>query len=68
MPLSSLRLKDHNRFTVKSLMNQYEEITADKDLIKEKYFRRYKLTKIQQRCLKPCGVSLQMIDQDISGL
>ena len=63
-----LRVKDRKRSTVPALVEQYEEITADRDLTTGTYQRRYKLTKMQRQDLAPCGVSLDMIDQAISGL
>lgn len=63
-----LRVKDRKRSTVPALVEQYEEITAGRDLTTGTYQRRYKLTKMQRQDLAPCGVSLDMIDQAISGL
>ena len=63
-----LRVKDRKRSTVPALVEQYEEITADRDLTTGTYQRRYKLTKMQRQDLAPCGVSLAMIDQAISDL
>lgn len=63
-----LRVKDRKRSTVPALVDQFEEITADKDLTKGTYQRRYKLTKEQRLDLAPCGVTLEMVDSDISDL
>jgi transposase len=63
-----LRVKDRKRSTVPALVEQYEEITADRDLTTRTYQRRYKLTKMQRQDLAPCGVSLDMIDRAISDL
>lgn len=63
-----LRAKDRKRNTVPALVEQFEEITADRDLTTGIYQRRYKLTKTQRQALAPCGVSLDMIDRAISGL
>lgn len=63
-----LRTKDRKRSTVPSLVDQYEEITAVKELAKGTYQRRYKLTKEQRLDLAPFGVTLEMIDSDIADL
>ncbi len=63
-----LRVKDRKRSTVPALVEQCEEITADRDLTTGTYQRKYKLTKMQRQDLAPCGVSLDMIDQAISDL
>lgn len=63
-----LRAKDRKHGTVPALIDQYEEVTADRDMATGTYQRRYKLTRMQRQSLTPCGVTLSAIDQAIEDL
>lgn len=62
------RAKDKKRSTVSAIVNQLEEIRADKDLDTGKYERRYKPTKVQNTFMRLLGVTLDDIDMAIEKL
>jgi transposase len=62
------REKDKKRYTLPAIIDQLEEIRADKDLSKGKYQRRYRPTKIQNNCLRMLGVTLDSVDEIIEGI
>ena len=62
------RTKDKKRYTLPAIIDQLEEIRADKDLSTGQYQRRYKPTKIQSSCLQMLGIKLDSIDAIIAEL
>lgn len=62
------RTKDKKRYTLPSIIDQLEEIRADKELSTGQYQRRYKPTKIQSNCLQMLGIKLDSIDEIIAAL
>lgn len=59
---STLRKADRKNFTVPSVINQLNEIIADKDLNRNTYARRYQFTKKQKEILNSCGVDTCSVD------
>ena len=62
------RMKDKKRYTLPAIIDQLEEIRADKDLSTGQYLRRYMPTKIQRSCLQMLGVKLDLVDEIIAAL
>jgi len=62
------RTKDKKRYTLPAIIDQLEEIRADKELSTGQYQRRYKPTKIQSNCLQMLGIKLDSIDEIIAAL
>ena len=63
-----LRARNKKKYTVPALVNQFENVRADKDLIDGKYKRRYLLDARQIEALKPFHVDEKMINQVIDDL
>lgn len=63
-----LREKDRKSFTVRSIINLLEEISADEDLNTGKYKRRFKPIRKQNRIMKCLGVTIDDIDSCIDKL
>ena len=64
----SARKKDKKRSTVPAIVDQLEEIRADKDIETSTFQRRYKPTKQQNTYMKLCNITVDDIDQVIDGL
>lgn len=64
----SLRKRDKKRGTVPAVINDLEEVTADKDLETGQYRRRYKPGKQQRKALNALGITVNDIDDVIAGL
>lgn len=62
------RMKDKKRYTLPAIIDQLEEIRADKDLSTGQYLRRYMPTKIQRNCLQMLAVKLDLVDEIIAAL
>ena len=65
---TALRVNDRKSFTVPSIIDLLEEITADKNLATGKYERRYKLIKKQNSILNALQISAEDIDSCIENL
>ena len=65
---TALRVNDRKSFTVPSIIDLLEEITADKNLATGKYERRYKLIKKQNSILNALQISVEDIDSCIDNL
>ena len=63
-----LRVKERKRYTVPALVDQFEEVTADKDLESGVYKRRYNPTKVQKTALKPFEIGVDQLDEIIESL
>ena len=63
-----VRTKDRKRNTIPAIIDQLEEIRADRDLSTGIYQRRYKTTKIQNNLLNLLGVTIDEIDNIIAEL
>ncbi len=63
---SSLRVTDKKHYTVPAMVDELEAIKADKNINKNKYERRYKLTKRQAAILSNWKVTEAMIDEVIT--
>lgn len=59
------RAKDKKHFTVPAIVDQLEEITADKNLERGKYERRYNPTHMQKRVLSFFGATEETLDEII---
>ena len=64
----NIRIKDKKRGTVPALVDQFEEVTADKDLTSGVYQRRYRLTKWQKKAMNAVEVTEKTIDEIIADL
>ena len=65
---TALRVNDRKDFTVPSIIDLFEKITADKNLVIGKYERRYKLFKKQNSILNALQISVEDIDSCIANL
>ena len=65
---SDFRISEKKRYTVPAMIDQLEEIKADKDLRTGNYKRRYKVTRTQSKILSQFGISEKHIDDRISQL
>ena len=63
-----IRVKDKKRGTLPAIVDQLEEIRADRNLESGKYERRYKPTKMQKTCLGLLSVSIDEIDEIIADI
>ena len=62
---SALRVTDKKHFTVPTMVDELEAIKADKNLDKNRYERRYKLTKRQSEILNSWKITEVKIDDTI---
>lgn len=64
----TLRVKDNKSYTVPAEIDKLDSIVADRNLITNKYVRRYTLDKKQNEIFKACGMTLTRLDEIIDAI